>query len=299
MKDTPLSGPLSVDLRAVHDELLTAWDEFASQPQTVRGRRRAVVPVARFSVVFGLASHVHETSRILRHAVEDRVPPAALSLVRVMYECGLTAAWAANVKDADDAMVYEHSRNSGNLRKTLAKSIDPYWRNLAENVADGDRDSTGHSTPESAPQARFFERLCEDLDDDVAGYGMYRQLSQYSHASVRLVDEYLDPPADSRGSLTASGMLPTLQPVGKPQSDAYHHLALTTMVWSARAVTLLAPDLDYTRHLRRSAKQLEIKDVLGLSHRYAARRVRSSREARKAREAERFGTASRRSQRPS
>ncbi|GAB3881512.1 DUF5677 domain-containing protein [Terrabacter terrigena] len=272
------SSPMSLDLRAVHDELLAKWDEFASNPQTLRGRRRDVVPVARFTVVFGLASHVHETSRILRHAAAERVPPAALSLVRVMYECGLTAAWAANVEDADDAMVHEHSRNAGNLKRTLAKSQDPRWRDLAETVADADEASP--TSPESAAQARYFERLCEDLDDDVVGYGMYRQLSQYSHASVRLVDEYVDLPDDSNVASPGSDRRPALQPSGKSQAEAYYRLALTTMVWSARAVTLLAPDPDFARNLRRIARKLEVKDVLGLSHGYAARRVRAARAAR-------------------
>lgn len=267
------------ELRQLADDLISAWDDEGhptemSQPRGRSGKTITTSDVARMESVVGLARHVHETARAIRLLIDSGHANAAVPLVRLVYECALTATWLVQSENHDGvkAFMHEYTRQQTNLKSVLKRSIVETFRAGADDVADTNMDA--HLG--SADNARRFDLVCEDLaPGGTDAYLYYKALSSYSHAGVRVVDLYFSAPAPGE-------QVPP--PRGEPGSalgeDLLLFLSNASMVWSGRAVTYISKNQSYRRTLRRAARELDVTSEIQLSDAYRKRHADARRKSR-------------------
>lgn len=232
--------PNRARLLQIIDELLTGWSHGDAFLTTRRQKRTKV------SIAYGLAAHAHRLARVARDLLEAGLTLEAIPLVRTAFECALTAHWVVQMKEGDAALANEEVRSRRAFVRTLERasaSVAPF----AGQVAD---------YPEVAQQtnasARNFQQVCDDLEPGGAdAYAHYRLLSQMSHASVFVVDFYLQPHDGPAG-------LSLLVEPDQPAPVAYLGFLAASLVWAGRAVDYL--DSSHTRRaaLRQAARELNI-----------------------------------------
>lgn len=258
------------ELRQLADDLISAWDDEGhptemSQPRARSGKRITTSDVARMESVVGLARHVHETARAIRLLIESDHANAAVPLVRLVYECALTATWLVQSESHDGvkAFMHEYTRQQSNLQSVLRRSIVDIFREGADDVADTNMDvNLG-----SADNARRFDLICEDLaPGGTDAYLYYKALSSYSHAGVRVVDLYFSAPAPGEQVPP-----PRCEPENALGEDLLLFLTNASMVWSGRAVTYISKNQSYRGTLRRAARRLEVTSEIQLSNAYRKR----------------------------
>lgn len=131
-----------------------------SQPRARSGMAITVRDVARMECVVGLARHIHETTRAVLLLLDSGHLNAAVPLVRMVYECALTATWLIQSKDDEGirAFLHEHARQRTGLQSTLKRAI-------AKTFREGEVTGTNlEDFLESADNARRFDLICEDLE---------------------------------------------------------------------------------------------------------------------------------------
>lgn len=103
---------------------------------------------------------------------------------------------------------------------------------------------------DSAAQARSFRDRCDDLQSSAELYTLYRIMSGWCHPGVRSCDEYVLPAEDGDAVILRQSARPM------EATKSWGHMAVASLIWSARAVGYLAPDNDYRNYLRRVAREL-------------------------------------------
>lgn len=267
------------ETRSLITELQSEWKvasevrEFR-QPQSRRGRRFTGADGARITAVIGLARHVHDTSQAIMLLLDHGHASAAVPLVRLVFECSLTAAWL--VQSTDDhgirAFLHSYSRSRSSLQKDAMEATTGVFRDGAAEIADTD------PTPfrGSYDDAHRFGEICLDLSPGGKdAYIYYRVFSGLSHASPRVADLYFAPAGQGSG-------IPALRPTPDQPipTDTLAFFTAASMLWSARAYSYLITDTSYRNFLRRSARQLEINDELKLSDRYRERHAKNRAKSR-------------------
>lgn len=260
------------ELRKVVDELLQAWDTFGhptqmSQPRARAGKPITTTDVARMECVIGLARHVHETARAIQLLSATGHPNSALPLVRLVYECALTATWLVQSKDDDGilAFAHEYARQRQGLQRVMKTALAQVFREGKVTGTESER-FLG-----STDNARRFDLVCEDLAPGGSdAYVLYRILSSYCHAGISVVDLYFLPPWDEE----------TVPPPRKDPKTAIDvnlllYLTSVSMVWGGRAVSYISKSKNYRSALRRIAGQLEIKSEIELSDAYWQRHAKA------------------------
>ncbi len=201
---------------------------------------------ARFSSIYGLAAHAHESARAALLLIEHGMVLAAVPNVRAAYECGLTAQWLLRVEDGTVGFLREGHRQRRNMLATAKQVVAGWdWERADQIAAEFSHDP---STADDA--ARHLQKRCDDLQPGgQAAYLYYRALSVLSHASPYLVDYYLDLPEGAN--------LPTLRKLPKDE-DRYTwlHLLAMALVWAGRAV-----DACSKQHIRRSQLQAAAREL--------------------------------------
>lgn len=241
------------ELSEVLDGLLEGWDEFvASTKLTARGtgsRRGRNRTETQMAVVLGLATHVHETARVLRTWMPEQLTVVQMPLVRATYESTLTAVWCDEVDDAANAMLNEEGRFRRRLADTLGKSQSglPFAEAIAlEEWTDLETSSRD--------EAKWFERLAERVALDNA-YGYYRILSNYSHPSTRVTSEYVAAIDDSV----------QLRRSPKPlASFGWSAVVACCLVWAGTVASYCDPTRSRRSELRVAARRLGIPASLPL-----------------------------------
>ncbi|WP_206448805.1 DUF5677 domain-containing protein [Agrococcus sp. KRD186] len=269
----------TAELDELARELLDAWDADGhptemSQPRARLGKPIGAADVARMECVVGLARHVHETTRAIRLLLDNGHLNAAVPLVRLVYECALTATWLVQSEDHNGikAFLHEYTRQQSNLQSALTRAVSATFRSSRGAVADTNMDEYLGSSD----NARRFDLICEDLEPGGAdAYIFYKILSSISHAGVRLVDLYFSAPP--RGQVVPP---PRQIPDAPLDPELLLFLASASMVWSGRAVSYISKNKTYRSMLRRAARQLEIKAELHLSAAYSKRHGEARRRAR-------------------
>ncbi|MGZ0712298.1 DUF6988 family protein (plasmid) [Coraliomargarita sp. W4R53] len=247
-----------------------------SQPRARSGKPITKSDVARMESVVGLARHVHETARAIRLLVDSDHANAAVPLVRLVYECALTATWLVQSENHDGvkAFMHEYTRQQTNLQSVLKRSIVEIFSEGADDVAETNMDA--HLG--SADNARRFDLICEDLaPGGTDAYLYYKALSSYSHAGVRVVDLYFSAPAP--GDQVPP---PRREPRSALGEDLLLFLSNASMVWSGRAVTYISKNQSYRGTLRRAARALEVTPEIQLSSAYRKRHADARRKSREA-----------------
>ena len=195
--------------------------------------------------------------------IVDGLPDAAMPLARVIYECGLSAQWVAQVPDAAEAFTNEGIRARRNLRETLRQAASAAFRESATRVVHADDDF--HPSLSDA-SARYFEQLCLDLEPaGYEAYAVYRAMSALSHAGAETADAYV--------RLTEEGHLTFAQRPRATDNEAFLSLVCAGLIWSARALDFFEKGRPRRNELRARARELGVADVLEPSQGYYKRRA--------------------------
>lgn len=268
-------------LRHLTGQLLNAWDAEGhptqiSQPRARSGKKITTTDIARMECVIGLTRHVHETARAIDLLISSGHINSAVPLVRLVYECALTATWLVQSENEDGvkAFMHEYTRQQKSLQSTLERAVTATFRSQWKDVADTDMSSYIGS----ADNARRFDQICEDLaPGGTDAYVYYRMLSGASHAGVRVVDLYFSPPPV--GEIMPP---PRQRPDTAFDGTFLQFLTNAAMVWGGRAVSYLSKNPSYRRTLRNAATQLEITSEIALSDVYRTRHAAARRQKREA-----------------
>ncbi|WP_430336264.1 hypothetical protein [Rhodococcus sp. ACT016] len=132
---------------------------------------------ARLHSVSGLAAHAYRTGEVAAQLICDGQWLEAAPLVRLSFECAITAQWSALVPDGVQALLNEDYRSRRLMADTLRQSRS--WAASGLEVpTPGDEDHESFSNA----QARSFKQMCDDLEPGgVEAYSCYRTMCWFSH----------------------------------------------------------------------------------------------------------------------
>ena len=262
------SGIDEEQLKLSGDSLLKSWNAQGGATFMAGRRGRRAWTQHQFIAVHSLAAHVHRLYVPATRLLDEGWVIEALPLIRAAYEMALTAHWIAQVDDGANAFMNEDVRQRRGLEQTAQLGLS------AEVLAGGSVHGIDLDPLETsaAGSARNFEQLCRDLTPGGANaYFHYRALSMYSHPSVALVDEYLQP--------DASGNFVGLRISAKERDAApWRGLLVAALLWAGRAVDYF--DMSHVRRseLRAVARELGIAGEL---HPTPGARLRLAEQSRK------------------
>lgn len=256
MTSTAPSRPMDDDeqkrVSAVARGLLAGWDARADAPLV--GTRKRKFNQQQLALAHGLCAHVHYLARPALDLLDEGKVLAALPLVRACFESAITAQWVTQTTDGAPAFVNEDVRQRRAQVHTLEKAVSSVFREAAPEIAANLVDPL-----ETSATARGFHNLCDDLVPGGAdAYSIYRMPSQYSHASVLVIDDYL------QTTDTGPGLALRTVPV-EPNGATWTSMLAASLVWAGRAIDYLDKDRVRRSELRAAAVSLGITSELQLS----------------------------------
>jgi len=180
-----------------------------------------------------------------------------MPIVRAVYEGALTAQWVADSREGLPAFLNHENDQRSKLADSMAKSVSEAFRDHAPDVArrDADRLDTIASS-----QAKYFQQRClalERVGHD--GYAIFRAMSNYSHPSGLLVDQYVIERPDTEVGIA---LRDEAEPV---EHNTWLLLAVASMMWAARAVDIMDKHSPHRRYLRGIATRLGVPPELRLT----------------------------------
>lgn len=206
--DQPFGPPTKKYDPALLRSIITSLCELWEKDDGTRGNFRRELDPARAVAIHAHAHHAVRMARALLVLDAATTGAETVPTVRLIMECGVTAAYLL-LKDGSGAAMIR--KGSNQRRLTLKDMIDlgmdaeDSHREAAEKVAE--LDAAGRSE-------WIFQQHCEYLHDGKQLYALYRVLSSESHAGMRIADLYVihddqspiglafvnDPPAESKVS---------------------------------------------------------------------------------------------------
>ncbi len=264
---TSTGGNQQAESSAVARALIAAWHETSNTPLV--GTRKRQINQQQLAVAHGLAAHVHYLAGPALDLLDQGLVLAALPLVRSCFESAITAQWVVQTEDGVQAFVNEDVRQRRSHVRTLEKAMSEVFRDAAPGIERQLIDPL-----ETDATARGFQHLCDDLHPVGAdGYATFRMLSQFSHASVVVVDCYLQLHPGPTG-LALRG-----EP-DEPNAAAWTSILAATLVWAGRAIDFMDKNHSRRSELRRAASQLGIRSDLQLSASALERQAKGRADAR-------------------
>ncbi len=237
---------------AVARGLLAGWDSRADVPLV--GTRKRRFNQQQLALAHGLCAHAHYLADPALDLLDSGRVLAALPLVRACFESAITAQWVTQTTDGAPAFVNEDVRQRRAQVQTLEKAVSEVFREAAPEIAANLIDPLHTNAT-----ARGFHNLCNDLVPGGAdAYSIYRVLSQYSHASVLVIDDYL------QATDTGPGLALHTHPV-EPNAATWTNVLASALVWAGRAIDYLDKDHVRRSELRAAAAALGITSELQLS----------------------------------
>lgn len=258
------------DLLAVADELIATME--IDQDRSVEVKAERVTDQAHAPMVYGLRQHVLRLGAVVVDLYRRDLTLEASALVRQMYECAITAQWAADSREGVPALANETIRQRRALAESMRQSTSRVFREGADEIAHLDDEKFETI---AGNQAQSFKARCDALEGGVHAYAIYRALSAYCHASTQLVDEYLIVESET------SNPVFRIEPEGFDH-DSWLYLAVASMLWATRAFDVLDRDHPHRSYLRGLARKLDTNDVVRLTPRARAAEERAERERRRA-----------------
>jgi hypothetical protein len=257
---------------AVARGLLTGWYARADSPLV--GTRKRKFHQQQLALAHGLCAHVHYLAGPALDLLDKGQVLAALPLVRSCFESAITAQWVTQTTDGAPAFVNEDVRQRRAHVQTLEKAVSRVFREAAPEVAANLIDPL-----ETNATAKGFHNVCNDLVPGGAdSYSIYRVLSQFSHASVVVIDSYL------QATDTGPGLALRTGPV-EPNAATWTTMLAASLVWAGRAVDYLDRDRIRRSELRAAATCLGITSELKLSEAAVLREAKAKETKRKPAEA--------------
>jgi hypothetical protein len=261
--DEAVLGP--DDLDAVSQLAFELIDTWRAQDRLDVTRRK--FDAQKIGAVYGLAAHVHSVAPIALDLLLRGLVLEAMPLVRTVFECAITAQWVAQVPEAPAAFANEDVRQRLAMIKTWERALPGRLADRPELI---DKLNADVIELESSVSARRFDQLCADLEPGGnEAYAHYRFMSSMSHASVTVVDRYLDEADEPPGF--AIRTTPK-----QPDQSPWAFFMAACLVWAGRAVDFSDKDHRRRSQLRTAARRLAITPELQPSQ--AARDRRSGRQ---------------------
>lgn len=243
------------------DELIAALDSANAQ---YSGDLDAEFNRAFYSFIE--ARHAANLARAIRNLPADTSPLLIAPLTRAVFEHGLTAAWLWQVHDSMPTFVKEIARNKKNvLSQTRAWALpmsQEAYQELDTRIAEAEAASQITAGPLK------IERMCNDFDTNHHLYGIYRWLCALTHASVDVLDAYVDETAPNNYTLMRTPR------DGLPLHVQLHTVA-SALVWSGWAVHHAHHDKSRRSMLRRIEAGLRVRGNLQPTHQARARSERN------------------------
>lgn len=180
--DQQSSPPSLSAVRQVMDELCTMWDSVAPGTTTYRGDLDAIRAV-------GIRAHAHHAVRVARVLLNldlERSGVELVPLVRLVMECGVTAAWLLLTPESSAALM----RDGATQRRKALQQILLLGDDPGPALAQAEETLTQiRNSPNTGSFA--FEQRCLRLDGGDRLYLTYRVFSALSHSGLGVADIYV------------------------------------------------------------------------------------------------------------
>lgn len=241
-------------VRGVIESLITLWEKNLGTEVIYReelGADRAVAITTQ-------AHHAVRMSRavLLIDSVSDGIE--MLPSVRLVMECGVTAAWLLLTPGSENALLRDGAENRKKAVEHLMRvdgeegdtSVSPGLEQ-ARKVLDELEGADG-------PKSFVFQQRCETLAGGGGLYVLYRALSAHSHAGMGITDFYIEEDPNSPISIS-------MTPNADNDLRASHLSIAAAMLFLAlNADELARLKPRHTTQLRKAAKKLGVPSrILG------------------------------------
>lgn len=250
--DRPMDAQEQKRVSAIARDLIAGWDVRTHAPLV--GSRKRKFNQQQLVLAHGLCAHVHYLTPAALDLLDSGRVLAALPLVRACFESAITAQWVTQTADGSPAFVNEDVRQRLAQVETLEQAVSEVFRDAAPGIA-------ANLPPilDTTATARGFHNICDDLVPGGAdAYTIYRVLSQYSHASIRVVDGYL------QATSTGPGVVLRTNPA-EPDAATWTNVLASCLVWAGRSNDYIDGDKTRRSELRAAANALGINSELQLS----------------------------------
>lgn len=266
--DTNITADEVADVIA---RLQALWEARANRSADF-AKRGGVTSVPQMLGVHGLAAHTYRVGGHALVMLDDGLELEAMPMIRLAYECAVTTQWLANATDGANAWLNEAERVKRASGLTLQRAASDVMRAVGDHLlAHG----AAPIDTSSDAQARSFEQMCNDLTPGGPElYAYHRLMSRYCHASVHVVDEYLDVTPDGDD-------VQALRLTAKPaDTDTWRYFLALSMLWAARAVDFLDVSRQHRSELRSQSRRLGVTSELHLTPAAQTRMARDERARR-------------------
>ena len=235
---------------------------------------------AHHPYVYGLVAHTHLLGETVVDLVEAGKSLQALPLVRMMYECALTAQWAVLNVDAPHAVANEMTRLQRATSSDMAQAKNTILQEGAASLPYVDEEQLESAVDQAA---RHFRQLCVSLEPGgIESYVYYRLLSDFGHASIRVSDAWLRKP-EKEGVVAVYRVQPD-----QSEDGLAIGFCLWSLIWAGTALDYLTAGRPRRRELDEFARAAGIPAMLRLNPQvaqaaFAARKKAKEQRRREAR----------------
>lgn len=179
---SPLSSTASPDLAQLHTVITALCDMWDATVHDADATYRAELDAPR---AVGIRTHAHHAVRAARALLQlDTMTQGIelIPLVRLIFECGITAAWLLVMDGSGQALIRDGAAQRRKALESAAmpSSDDQSSLEQARRVLDELEGASSFA----------FEQRCLGLDGGAHLYLMFRILSAESHAGLAIADFY-------------------------------------------------------------------------------------------------------------
>jgi hypothetical protein len=161
-------------------ELLAIWGH-SSNPVMVQIMDDSWVRAAMVRVQ---ADHAVALARAAIVLIDNEMFIQSAPLIRQMWECSITGAWAATTTNSGQGLLAEADRSHALVMKALGA--------MAGEPDVEVEDLVGEWQEFRTPESKQIEQRCRALDGGKWLYAYFRLLSQFSHGDGALFSQYIE-----------------------------------------------------------------------------------------------------------
>lgn len=246
---------------------------------------------AQLLTVSGLAAHAFRCGEVASHLLKTGLWLESAPLVRLGFECAVTALWSAQVPDGAAAILNKDYRSRRIVRDTLDRlgisGSNSERSDKSVEVAEGRgetvaRESTSSTKPDehdstdaehestSNAQAKAFEQMCNDLEPGgPQAYAYYRAMSWFSHPTNYVIDNFAE-------ISTQAGQAESLRLRREPAASdentyLFQYFIAMSLTWAASAINILDADHTHAAKINELAERALVQPTMLLSSKGRAR----------------------------
>lgn len=177
----PKGTPDLTETRRIMERLCDTWDSAPPETVTYRGE----LDIAR---AIGIRTHAHHAVRASRAVLQLDLTTAGielLPLVRLIMECGVTAAWLLLTPGSGHALI----RDGASQRLKALNALTTFGES-SDSAKEQAEEALEQLENASGPRSFAFEQRCLRLDGGDRLYLTYRVFSAESHSGMGIADFY-------------------------------------------------------------------------------------------------------------